>query len=36
MKANWDASLDLKNKKIEIRIVVRNEEGKVMTAICDQ
>ncbi|XP_040996227.1 uncharacterized protein LOC121242438 [Juglans microcarpa x Juglans regia] len=36
VKANWDATLNLKQRKMGIGVVIRDEWGEVLTACCDQ
>ncbi|XP_042942878.1 uncharacterized protein LOC122277061 [Carya illinoinensis] len=34
VKTNWDAAVDLKNKKVGIGIIIRDENGDVLVAAC--
>lgn len=34
MKINWNATLDLKNKKMGAGVVIRDEEGEVLASLC--
>ncbi|XP_040992644.1 uncharacterized protein LOC121239461 [Juglans microcarpa x Juglans regia] len=36
MKANWDAALDQKEGKMGVGIVIRDEHGEVLAAMCGQ
>ncbi|XP_042942698.1 uncharacterized protein LOC122276868 [Carya illinoinensis] len=36
VKVNWDASLDLRKKRMGVRIMIRDEEGEALVAVCDQ
>ncbi|XP_042952202.1 uncharacterized protein LOC122289284 [Carya illinoinensis] len=36
VKTNWDAAVDLKNKKVGIGIIIRDEKGDVLAAACGQ
>ncbi|XP_042969001.1 uncharacterized protein LOC122301672 [Carya illinoinensis] len=36
VKVNWDASLDLRRKRMGVGIMIRNEEGEALVALCDQ
>ncbi|XP_040987702.1 uncharacterized protein LOC121235424 [Juglans microcarpa x Juglans regia] len=36
VKVNWNASLDLKSKRMGMRIMIRDEKGEAMVAVCDQ
>ncbi|KAF5454786.1 hypothetical protein F2P56_024425 [Juglans regia] len=35
VKVNWNASLDVKRKRMEIGIIIRDEEGEALVAECD-
>ncbi|KAF5464563.1 hypothetical protein F2P56_014634 [Juglans regia] len=35
IKANWDAAMDLENKRMGMRIVFRDEKGEVLASVCD-
>ncbi|XP_042962354.1 uncharacterized protein LOC122296618 [Carya illinoinensis] len=35
-RVNWNASLDLRKKRMEVGIMIRDEEGEALGAICDQ
>ncbi|XP_041020460.1 uncharacterized protein LOC121262109 [Juglans microcarpa x Juglans regia] len=35
VKVNWDASLDLKNRRMGMEIISRNEEGEALLGVCD-
>ncbi|XP_035544636.1 uncharacterized protein LOC118348020 [Juglans regia] len=34
-KANWDAALDVKQRKVGLGVVIRNDKGEVMAACCE-
>ncbi|XP_042974604.1 uncharacterized protein LOC122306236 [Carya illinoinensis] len=36
VKVNWDASMDLKGKRMGIGIMIRDEQGETMVTVCDQ
>ncbi|XP_042950360.1 14.7 kDa ribonuclease H-like protein [Carya illinoinensis] len=36
VKVNWDASMDLKGKRMGIGIMIRDEQGEAMVTVCDQ
>ncbi|XP_042972177.1 uncharacterized protein LOC122304128 [Carya illinoinensis] len=36
VKVNWDASLDQRKKRTGVGIIVRDEEGEALVAVCDQ
>lgn len=36
VKTNWDAAMDLNNKKMGIGIIIRDEKGEVLATTCDQ
>lgn len=36
VKVNWNASLDLKRKRMGMGIVIRDEKGEALVAACDQ
>ncbi|XP_041007947.1 uncharacterized protein LOC121252406 [Juglans microcarpa x Juglans regia] len=35
VQANWDATLDMENKKMRVGIVFQDEEGEVLASVCD-
>ncbi|KAF5481089.1 hypothetical protein F2P56_001774 [Juglans regia] len=34
-KANWDAALDVKQRKVGLGVVIKNDRGEVMAACCE-
>ncbi|XP_042969026.1 uncharacterized protein LOC122301701 [Carya illinoinensis] len=36
VKVNWDASLNLKERRMGAGIIVRDEKGKALVVVCDQ
>lgn len=36
VKANWDTALELRTKRMEIGIIVRDESGEVLVIVCVQ
>ncbi|XP_035543621.1 uncharacterized protein LOC118347698 [Juglans regia] len=36
VKINWDASLDVKDRRMGVGIIIRDEEGEALVAVCDQ
>ncbi|XP_042979926.1 uncharacterized protein LOC122310106 [Carya illinoinensis] len=36
VKVNWDASLDTKGRRMRVGIIIRDNEGEGMVAVCDQ
>ncbi|XP_042976027.1 uncharacterized protein LOC122307281 [Carya illinoinensis] len=36
VKVNWDASLDTKGRRMGVGIIIRDNEGEGMVAVCDQ
>lgn len=36
VKVNWDASLDLEQRKMGIRVIAKYEEREIMAAVCVQ
>lgn len=35
-KVNWDASIDVKNKRVEFGVIVRNSEGDILAWLCSK
>ncbi|XP_035541705.1 uncharacterized protein LOC118344698 [Juglans regia] len=33
-KVNWDAALDVKNKKVGIGVIIRDSEGEILACLC--
>ncbi|XP_042958184.1 uncharacterized protein LOC122293773 [Carya illinoinensis] len=36
VKVNWDASLNLKERRMGAGIIIRDEQGEALVAVCDQ
>lgn len=35
LKANWNATLDVKSRKMGIGVIIKNEKGEVIATCCD-
>lgn len=36
VKVNWDASLDIKGRRMRVGIIIRDEEREALVVVCDQ
>ncbi|KAF5454761.1 hypothetical protein F2P56_024401 [Juglans regia] len=36
VKINWDASLDVKDRRMGVGIIIRDEKGEALVAVCDK